>query len=353
MTSHPTCSVALVGTGMVAHTHLLALADLTDTIRLKGIFSHTAPKAETFAKEASRLCATEVITYSDISALCADKDVAWVIVLTPPNARLEIVKMLAASGKSILMEKPIERTLEAATQIVKICEDAKVHLGIVFQHRARAASRHLSSLIEKKALGSLCIAEITVPWWRDQSYYDEPGRGTFARDGGGVLISQAIHTLDLMLSLTGRVTEVQALAHTTALHDMEAEDYVTAGLRFANGAVGTLTASTANFPGQAESITLHFTKCVASLHSGQLHLQWRDGRTESFGTSTTTGAGADPMAFTHDWHRDIIANFQESVQQNHAPLIPGRQALEVHALIEAILTSSHIKRAVAVPYLER
>jgi predicted dehydrogenase len=115
-----------------------------------------------------------------------------------------------------------------------------------------------------RCLGALGYAEIAVPWWREQSYYDEPGRGTYARDGGGVLISQAIHTIDLALSLTGPVAEVQAMTATTRFHAMEAEDVAVAGLRFANGAVGSLTASTASFPGGAEWIRLHFERASAS-----------------------------------------------------------------------------------------
>jgi len=306
--------VGIIGAGMVAKTHVMALADLGDRLRLTGALSRTHDSAEALA--------------NDLDALCADID--WAIVLTPPNARVEIVTALAAAGKGILLEKPIERDLPAATRIVEVCAQAGVPLGLVFQHRMRKASRE----------------------WRDQAYYDEPGRGTYARDGGGVLINQAIHSLDLMLSLTGPVTEVQAMAHTTALHQMEAEDYVSAGLRFAGGAVGSMVASTANFPGEAESITLHFANVVARLHAGELHLVWRDGRKEVRGEVAATGGGADPMAFTHEWHRDIIADFADSFAAGTPPAITGRNALQVHALITALVQSSAEKRAVMVPQVE-
>jgi len=181
----------------------------------------------------------------------------------------------------------------------------------------------------------LVIAEVCVPWWREQSYYDEPGRGTYERDGGGVLISQAIHTLDLMLSLTGPVSYVAAMAHTTSLHQMESEDYVSASMKFSSGAVGSLVASTAHYPGGAESITLHFSQCVAHLQSGVLTLTWRDGREEQFGETSTTGGGADPMAFTHTWHRSIIEDFSNAVRTGNKPCVTGREALQVHALIDA------------------
>jgi predicted dehydrogenase len=175
-----------------------------------------------------------------------------------------------------------------------------------------------------------------VPWWRDQSYYDAPGRGTYARDGGGVLISQAIHTLDLMLSLTGPVADVTATAATTGFHAMEAEDFVSAGLRFANGAVGHLFASTASFPGRGETITLHFKGGSARLESGILQIDHADGRTETIGKAASSGAGADPMAFTSDWHRFVIEDFAQALQDKCDPLVTGRDALGVHQLITAL-----------------
>lgn len=337
---------------MVAKAHLQSVADLSDKIRLKGVLSRQAERAAVFAHNASALCGYGVETYSDIDALAGDADVDWVIVLTPPNARTEIVRKLAAAGKSILMEKPVERNLDTARTIVETCEKAGVSLGVVFQHRVRAASRRLAELIAGDQLGELAIVEVNVPWWREQSYYDEPGRGTYDRDGGGVLISQAIHSLDLMLSLAGRVAEVQAMAHTTLLHKMEAEDYVTAAMRMENGASGSLIASTASFPGDAESITLHGSKGVAHLQSGILNLRWHDGREEEFGATATTGGGADPMAFTHEWHRDIIGNFADAFARTEAPLVSGRTALNVHALIDALIESSTKKCAVTVPYPE-
>ena len=348
MPAGSTTKIALIGTGMVARTHLMAIADLPDLIKLKTVVSRTQESADRFAQEAAEMLGYEVGAETDIGAVASDPEIDWALLITPPNARMDIVEALASAGKSILMEKPVERNHENARTLVEICERNTVSLGIVFQHRAREASKALAELIEAGSLGKLVIAEVIVPWWREQSYYDEPGRGTYERDGGGVLISQAIHTLDLMLSLTGPVKRVQAMAHTTDVHQMEAEDYVTAALRFRNGAAGSLIASTASFPGDAESITLHFTNCVALLKAGELHLTWRDGRKEQVGASAATGGGADPMAFTHDWHRDVIADFAEACSEGRPPMVTGREALEVHALIDAVMASSNSGTAVGV-----
>ncbi|MEM9010964.1 MAG: Gfo/Idh/MocA family oxidoreductase [Pseudomonadota bacterium] len=337
--------VALIGLGMVAGTHARALAELAPDIAVRGVLSRSPDRARAFAADHAL---ADARIYQDVAEIAADADVDAAIVLTPPNARIEIVEALAAAGKHLLLEKPVERTTAAAAEIVRRAEDAGVTLGIVFQHRMREGAGHLRQLLAEGALGQIGLVEIDVPWWRDQSYYDAPGRGTYARDGGGVLISQAIHTLDLVLSLAGPVAEVQAMAATTRFHRMEAEDFVAAGLTFASGAVGALGASTASFPGGAEGFTLHGEAGSATLRGDTLTLHWRDGRVEETGATEGTGGGADPMAFPHGWHRDLIADFAEAARTGRPPVCPGREALRVHALIDALTLSAREGRRVAV-----
>ncbi|HAU76494.1 MAG TPA: oxidoreductase, partial [Agrobacterium sp.] len=236
----------IVGAGMVAKTHVLACAASPEKIHLKGIVDGGSGRAKALAAEASKHTGYEVAVYSSVEEAARDTDVDFAIIATPPNARIDIVGKLAKAGKHILMEKPVARNTQEADGLVALCREAGVTLGIIFQHRMRAASQKARELVDGGTLGALGLCEISVPWWRAQSYYDEPGRGTLARDGGGVLISQAIHTIDLALSLTGPVARVQAMAATTRFHRMETEDYVSAGLRFKNGAVGSLVASTAS-----------------------------------------------------------------------------------------------------------
>ncbi len=320
---------ALIGLGMVSKTYGDAIAKC-ETVDLSLVYARSPDAREAFLSDWPQLNARAASNVDEIAA----SDVDFVILTTPPNARSEIVETLAAAGKPILMEKPVERTLDAATALVERCEAAGVPLGIMLQHRARPVVADLRAVIGD--LGPLRMAEVNVPWWRPQAYYDEPGRGTYARDGGGVMISQAIHTMDLMLSLTGPVTEVSAMSATTGFHDMESEDFVCAGLRFANGAVGQLFATTASFPGRGETVTLHFAEGSAHLEAGQLKIDRRDGASEVLGQAATSGAGADPMAFTSDWHRFVIEDFAQSLTDKRPPLVPGRDALEVHRLIAAL-----------------
>lgn len=334
--------LGIVGLGMAAKPHALALLDLADLIEVRGAYARSENSRETFARSYG------FPVVSQISALVDDPSLDAVLLVTPPNARMELVSMFAGAGKHILSEKPLERTTAAAEEIVQICEQAGVQLGVVFQHRFRAASEELSSMLASGDLGKIRAVQCNVPWWRDQSYYDEPGRGSYQRDGGGVLISQAIHTLDLMLSLAGPVASVQALCATTPFHRMEAEDFAAGAMVFECGAVGSLFASTASYPGDAESIALDCDHASVLLKSGMLTIHWRDGRHETRGEAAGTGGGADPMAFPYDWHKALISEFAEAIGEDRPPRVSGVQALHVHRLITALETSSREGRKIHV-----
>src|SRR5690606_24006326 len=155
----------------------------------------------------------------------------------------------AFKGKHVLLEKPLEVSLENAEALVDTCEKAGVTLGVVLQHRFRPVSVALSKIVADGRLGQIVGASAKLSNWRPQSYYDEPGRGTKARDGGGVLLTQGIHTLDLLISVAGLPMEAMAYAVTTPVHRMETEDMVAGAIRFSNHSLGTISATTCNYPG--------------------------------------------------------------------------------------------------------
>ncbi len=163
-----------------------------------------------------------------------------------------------------------------------------------------------------------------------------------------MLITQAIHTLDLFLSLAPGVTEVAGFAATTPLHRMETEDVACAALRFDNGALGTLHATTACYPGFAERIEIVGTRGTATLAAGKVDLHWHDGRRDTSGEESTLGGGADPMAFSHDAHRAVLAEFLDALDAGREPVNNGRAALAVHDLIDAVLASSRARAPVSV-----
>lgn len=335
--------LGIIGAGMAARPHALALEALSERIDVRGVYRRDPAARAAFCAEYGFPPA------ANLEAMLADPAVDALLILTPPNAREDLVMAAARAGKHVLMEKPVERTVAAAERIVSTCEAAGVRLGIIFQHRFRPASQKLAHLMREGSLGPLQAAQLSVPWWRPQSYYDQPGRGTFTQDGGGVLLTQAIHALDLMLSLTGPVQRVAAIAATTGMHRMETEDFVGAGLHFANGAAGALMATTALYPGGREMLVLGCEKATATLKAGTLTLDWLDGRQETFGAQGSgSGGGADPMAFPYDWHKAQIEEFVDAVQAGRDPVSNGRTALRVHRLIDALLRSSREGQQVEV-----
>ncbi|MEP0211173.1 MAG: Gfo/Idh/MocA family oxidoreductase [Paracoccaceae bacterium] len=335
--------VALIGLGMVADMHATAVRATQGRVELCGVMARNADKTRAFADKFGDLRA-----YDSLETLDLDRP-DFVILATPPDARLTYVERLAKAGIPILMEKPIERDTAQAKRVVEIYETAGLTLGVVLQHRMRPAAQDLMRVVQTGTLGDIATVELRIPWWRDQSYYDAPGRGTIARDGGGVLITQAIHQIDLMIQLCGPVAHVVGLTKTSPLHQMEAEDFAGAVLNFACGAIGTLVASVTHYPGGSEMLVLNGTRGTAVLSADNLVLQQHGKEPQSFGQGDAdTGGGADPMAFSHAWHQSVIEDFADAIQNDRQPAITGRSALSAHALIDAIHASSKSGRITPV-----
>ena len=186
-----TCRVAIVGLGMVAGLHVQAVNSLNG-FEVYGVFSRDYLKTKDFAKS----FAANAIAFRKFADLCNDENVVLVLLLTPPNARLDYVKALTKAGKPLIVEKPLERNFNRSQNIVEQGKIHKTPIGVFLQHRKRPSIEALKKLIDERRVGNVATVEVRIPWWREQDYYDQDGRGTLSRDGGGVLITQAIHTLD-------------------------------------------------------------------------------------------------------------------------------------------------------------
>jgi UDP-N-acetyl-2-amino-2-deoxyglucuronate dehydrogenase len=334
--------VALIGAGMGATPHAASLVDLASRVRVVGVHSRSA---ESRGRLATRFGLPEA---PDLDVLLADPGLDAVIVVTPSNTHLDVARKAIEAGKHVLVEKPIDVTLERSTALVELAERAGVNLGVMLQYRARPSTRRIRELIAEGSLGRLVAASLAVDWWRPQSYYDQPGRGTLARDGGGVLITQAIHALDLFVSLAGPVAEVTCFTATTPVHRMECEDMAAAALRFENGAIGSFRASTAIEPGFPERMTLTYENGTLMLVGQDLRHFRPDGSEEHLPSGPAHGGGADPMAFSHEHHQAVIAAFVDAVAGKGPLVVSGREALTVHRVIEALVQSSAERRIVAV-----
>ena len=324
--------VAIVGLGMAVTPHAKSLLDLKQRAQVAYAYSPSIERRRKFSEKFDFPLTDRVET------ILQDRSVDAVLILTPPNTHLELVERCAAAGKHVLLEKPLEITLARAEQLVQKAKD--LTLGIVLQHRFRPAAERLHELVAGGKLGKLLSASASIGNWRPQSYYDQPGRGTRARDGGGVLLTQGIHTLDLLTWFAGETAEVKSYWSTTPVHRMETEDLACAALRFTNGALGVVHATTSAYPGYPERIELIGTLGTAQLEGTTLRAQFLDGTSVELKTdSGGGGTGADPMAFPHDWHRSLLADFLDAIETRREPRSSGRETLKVHRLIERILRS--------------
>ena len=326
--------LAVIGAGLGAAPHFKSLEDLAAETEVVWVCGRSA---ERLAAARTPQGATPTTRIEDI---LNDTSVQVVLVLTPAHTHLDIVRRVASTGKHVLVEKPLEIDVNRANALVEACEASGVTLGIMLQHRLREAALGLAALIKTGQLGQLVSASASVRWWRPQSYYDEPGRGTLARDGGGVLMTQAIHTLDLLLVLIGMPERVTGLAVTSPVHTMECEDTAAALLHYASGAMAMVQATTAAYPGYPERIELNFTEGTATLESGVLQVAFMNGKTLTVGRQEASGAGANPMGFDHAAHRAVLQDFIRAVQSDTSPAVTGRSALDVQQVIEAIMHSS-------------
>jgi predicted dehydrogenase len=327
---------ALVGLGLALPPHAASLKDLSDRVDLAYAVSRDPQRRAAFSQEWP-----DIALVDGIAPVLADPSVRSVILLTPPTTHLDLVRRCARAGKHVLLEKPVEVTLERARDVVSCMETAGGTLGIVLQHRFRPAALALADTIAAGDLGRLLSANVQIRWWRDSAYFAQPGRGMKARDGGGVLLTQAIHTLDLFLNLVGPVEEIFAHARTSGLRPtIDTEDMVAGVARLANGAVATIDANTVSYPGFPERIELAFESGSALLVGSKLRVEHKDGRRRETGEEAGTGAGTNVMAFPHDAHRALLTDFVDAVEAGRAPRCSGQSALAVHELIDAMLRSS-------------
>jgi predicted dehydrogenase len=331
--------IAIVGLGNALAPHARAMLELTDRATVVHAVARNAEQRRLVAEQYG------LPTNDNVAAAINDPRVDAVLILTPTNAHLEIAEAAFAAGKHVLCEKPLDATVARAERLVQAGRRADRRLSVMLQLRFRAASLRLKSLLETQALGEVQAATMTVPWWRPQTYYDEPGRGVKARDGGGVLLIQAIHTLDLFRSFLGIRSVEAAITRTTSLHKMETEDYATALVRLGNGAPGTIVATVAAFPGGPEQIVVIGSKGVARMDGSNLRVSFLDGTEDVVQDAGGSGSGSGFMAFSHAAHKAVITDFLDAIEQRRDPAITGEEALATQRVIDTIVNMGSLTDA--------
>ena len=326
--------VGMVGTGAISHKH--AESYVAIGYELVACSNRGPAKGEEFASRHG--CAFEF----DYRDLCAREDIDFVDVCTFPDSHVDICRHAAANGKHVLLQKPMALTLEDCRTMIAICRKAGVGLGVVSQHRFDECAIFLRKAIADGRLGRLLQLDGYVKWHRPQAYYDRPGKGTWAVEGGGALINQGIHTADVMQYLGGPVRLAYAHWQLAAAHEMEAEDWVNAVLVYENGAGGVLQAATAAWPGYPERIEVHGTRGTAIVTGDQLtawDVEGDPGDDAPLAAGVDSGA-ADPMAISIENLQRQFRDFAEAVSEGREPTVSGEEGLAAVRFVLGVYQSA-------------
>ncbi|HTW80104.1 MAG TPA: Gfo/Idh/MocA family oxidoreductase [Terracidiphilus sp.] len=334
--------VGIIGTGAIAVKHAQAYKNIG--FELTACTDRTAEKGKRFA---SAWGAEFVATPGE---LAQRRDVDYLDVCTFPAYRLEAVGLGAKYGKHVQVQKPMAVDLETAAQMLTAARAAGIQLGVVSQHRFDESIMFLKRAIAAGRLGRILQADAYVKWHRSDEYYARPVKGSWAVEGGGALISQAIHQVDLLLYLIGAVDEVFGYWQLGATHKIESEDILCAVMRYANGATGVIQAATALWPGYPERLEIHGTKGSAIVTGDQL-ATWDvtddEGEVAPISRDAKSGA-SDPMAISLAPFERQFIDFGEACTRGRAPSSSGVEGYRALELVRAIYESCRSGRAVKI-----
>ena len=323
----------------VPQAHLVATADVAKVPNLK--------KAE------ERF---NVMAYDNPKDMLQRPDIDAITIGTPSGLHGEITLLAAENKKHVLTEKPIEVTLEKADAMIKACRNHRVKLGVISQRRWDAGMREFKQAMDSGALGKPLIGDAQIKWFRTQQYYDSGGwRGTWKLDGGGCLMNQSIHTVDCLQWLMGEAESITAQTALLAHKNIEVEDIAQALVRWKNGAVGTLVASTAVYPGLEERIEISGTNGTMILEKNRIILREVMGeKKREAGETGDRGSGAaDPQAITHEGHVQQIADFIRAILEDREPFITGEEGRKPLEIILAVYESARTGKTVKLPLKKR
>jgi UDP-N-acetyl-2-amino-2-deoxyglucuronate dehydrogenase len=342
---------AIIGCGLISKFHARAIND-TRGAKLVAGYNRTMPAAEKLAAEFG--CQP----YDDLAAMLKNDKVDIVVIGTPSGAHMEPAVAAAKAGKHVIVEKPLEITLKRCDRIIEACRANKVTLSTIFPSRFHDSAAEMKRAIDAGRFGRLTIGDAYVKWFRTQQYYDSgKWRGTWELDGGGALMNQAVHSVDLLLWLMGPVVEVTAHAAMLAHERIAVEDTVIATLKFASGALGVIEATTAAYPGYLKRIEIHGSAGSAVMEEEDI-VKWDFAKEqkcdaairEAASAKKSGGGGAsDPAAIGHHGHARQFRDVLEAIKKGKPPRIDGPQGRQAVETILAIYKAAETGKAVKLP----
>ncbi len=337
--------IGIVGTGMIAAFHARAIA-VMEGAELVACCARRPNQAQAFAAENGGAA------YTDLTAFLAHPGLDVVAICTPSGAHLEPALAAAAAGKHVICEKPLEVTTARVDQMIAACAEAGVMLAGIFPRRFNPSTALLKQAVADGRFGRIASADAYVKWWRTQAYYDSGAwRGTWALDGGGALMNQSIHTVDLLLHVMGSVRSVRAETRLVAHQDIEVEDTAIAMLEFQSGALGVLQGTTAAWSREGHPAEVQITgEGGSAFLTDDRFRVWEFAqetpederiRAEYGLNAPQAGAGAaDPAAIDFSWHQRNYEDALGALREGRTPSLHGKEARRAVALIEAIYRSA-------------
>ena len=336
--------VGIIGTGAIAAFHAIA-AESVKGAHLVACHSHTPSKCDAFAADHGN-----IRSYHDLESFMADDDIDIVMIATPPSSHLEeALSAIERKKKAVVIEKPLEINAERCLEMIRKAEGSGGMLAGIFQSRFFEASKVIKKAIDEGRFGRLTLLDAQFKWLRTQDYFDSvPWRGIKDKVGGGILMNQGIHAIDLMEWFGGDVADVSARTALLGHSGIDVEDTAAAVLRFRNGAIGIIEGTSASYPGFLKRVEICGTDGSAILEEESIKAwQFRDERPEDeeirkrFSSKTSSGGGAsDPMGIAADGHIAELQDVVDALNEGREPFITGREAMKAVALIEAIYKSA-------------
>jgi len=329
-TDKRTVRFAIIGAGNIGHLHAEAIAHIPEA-RL-AVVGSASDKGKLLAER------HDARWIPDYYAAATDPGVDVVCICTPSGAHAEIAVAAAQAGKHLVLEKPLDVTLERVDRILDAVRSAGVKATCILPRRWMIGSRKAKEAVAAGRLGRITLADARINWYRTQEYYDAGGwRGTWQLDGGGALMNQSLHTIDLLQWLAGPVRQVFGFTGTLA-HRMETEDTAAAVLTLDSGGFGLIQGATSCWPGEPAAVTLHGDRGTIALEEGRI-VTWKladakPGEEEAMlHLESDQGSGAaDPLAIGYELHRCQLADMVEAIRNDRAPTFDaaeGRAAIEI------------------------
>ncbi len=335
--------IGIAGLGTIADIQAQAISE-SGKLTLISVYSRSGEKAGKMGEKYNAK------GYSNWEDFISDPELDAVSICTPSGNHLDYGEKSARAGKHVIVEKPIEINIERAKQLIQVCKENKVALAVIYQSRFFPGITELKEKLSEELIGKLFMGNAFINWYRNQDYYDSGvWRGTLALDGGGVLINQAIHTIDLLQWFMGDVESVYGITSTMTHKRMEGEDNAVAVLKFKTGAMGVITGSTSVQPAQARRIELYGEKGTIKIDGDDVQVFLQGSESPSGkDKDNATGASSPLAGFSIIPHRKQFEAIAEAISKGRKPPVSGEESLKSLAIVQAVYESAKTKLPVDI-----